>query len=166
MRSSPGGHAIECRVCAEDPDNDFLPETGRILCLEPPVGDGVRFDNGFEAGQEVTAAFDSMLAKLVVHGADRASAIDRCRAALGELSLLGVRINADYLHRLLSHPAFQQGQLDTGFVDDHAEALSVPGLTENEAAHLIIAGALGSRAFRSLVFDTPEPYASIGAWRN
>jgi propionyl-CoA carboxylase alpha chain/3-methylcrotonyl-CoA carboxylase alpha subunit/acetyl-CoA/propionyl-CoA carboxylase biotin carboxyl carrier protein len=160
------GHAIECRICAEDPNNDFLPETGRILRLEPPPGDGVRFDNGFAAGQEVTAAFDSMLAKLVVHGTDRSDAIDRCRAALDRLVLLGVQVNTDYLARLLGHPAFHEGRLDTGFIDRHAADLTAEPPTEQAAAHLVIAAALGCRAFRALAFEVPEPYASIGAWRN
>ena len=80
--------------------------------------------------------------------------------------LLGVQVNADYLERLLAHSAFAEGRLDTGFIDRHAADLGAPPPSGQAAAHLVIAAALGCRAFRSLAFEVPEPYASIGAWRN
>ncbi|UUZ74064.1 hypothetical protein LP415_06725 [Polaromonas sp. P1(28)-8] len=100
------GHAIECRILAEDADAGFVPDTGRVLLLHAPAGPGVRFDCGVTEGAPVTADFDSMLAKLVVHGADRSLAISRMRSALAETAMLGVTINNDFLSRVLRHPAF------------------------------------------------------------
>ena len=160
------GHAIECRICAEDPERDFLPETGRILALEIPCGPDLRFESGLVSGQAVTSDFDSMLAKLVVHGADRTQAIERMTAALSELALLGVKTNVDYLQRLIARDAFAKGELHTGFVAEHAAELAPLPVAEADSDLALIAAALGSRDFRQLVFDVPDPYAAMGGWRN
>ena len=160
------GHSIECRICAEDPARDFLPETGVLKVLETPAAPWLRFENALEPGQRITADFDPMLAKLVVHGADRAQAIDRAIAALADLATLGVRTNADYLARVLAHPAFRAGDLHTAFVKQHADELAAPPLDVASTDAALIAAALGFRAFRNLVQDVPEPHASIGGWRN
>lgn len=160
------GHAIECRICAEDPDRDFLPETGTILQLTVPTGPHLRFENALDRGQRVTADFDPMLAKLVVHGADRDEARMASIAALDELALLGVTTNIDYLSRVLAHPAFGAGELHTAFVVEHREALQPADLDAGTLDRLLIAAALGSRRFRDLAFAVPEPQASIGPWRN
>src|SRR5690606_27938449 len=91
------GHAIECRLCCEDPYQDFRPATGKVRKLIVPQGDGVRFDSGVAEGQSVSAAFDSMIGKLVCCGEDRASAVAAGIAALREFVLLGVDTNIDYL---------------------------------------------------------------------
>ncbi len=122
------GHAIECRICAEDPDNNFLPATGSICLLRAPAGPDVRFENALREGQRVTADFDPMLAKLVVLGESRAAAIARMIEALGELTILGVRTNVDYLTRILGTEAFGTGSLHTGFIAEHAAALGPPAL--------------------------------------
>jgi propionyl-CoA carboxylase alpha chain/3-methylcrotonyl-CoA carboxylase alpha subunit/acetyl-CoA/propionyl-CoA carboxylase biotin carboxyl carrier protein len=160
------GHAIECRICAEDPDRDFLPETGVLAVLETPSSPWLRFENALQRGQKITTDFDPMLAKLVVHGADRTETIARMLEALKELSLLGVRTNVDYLARVLDHPAFRAGDLHTGFLKQHADELQprTPDEVTTDAA--AIAAALGFRNFRNVAFDVPEPYASIGRWRN
>ncbi|MEQ8234201.1 MAG: biotin carboxylase, partial [Gammaproteobacteria bacterium] len=160
------GHAIECRVCCEDPARDFLPATGTARVLRLPHGAGVRFDGGLGEGQAVTASFDSMIGKLVCRGEDRRQAIDRAVTALGELTLLGVDHNIDYLARVVDHPAFRAGELHTGFVAEHADALGTPRLDADQRAAVVIAAALGVDDFRRLAWDIPEPYASIGAWRN
>ncbi|CAH1651704.1 Biotin carboxylase [Hyphomicrobiales bacterium] len=160
------GHAIECRICAEDPEHDFLPETGTILHLGVPQAPYLRFENALDRGQRITADFDPMLAKLVVHGPDRGSATERAIAALHDLALLGVTTNIDYLARLLGHPAFASGDLHTGFIAQHGAALAAGPLGEAEQDRALIAAALGLRSFRDLVFDVPEPHASIGLWRN
>jgi acetyl/propionyl-CoA carboxylase alpha subunit len=160
------GHAIECRICAEDPERDFLPETGTVQYLGVPEADYLRFENALDPGQKITADFDPMLAKLAVHGPDRATAIARSIAALQELALLGVTTNIDYLARVLGHRAFRAGDLHTGFVAEHREALA-PGAPAPEALHhALIAAALGFREFHDLAFGVPEPHASIGQWRN
>jgi acetyl/propionyl-CoA carboxylase alpha subunit len=160
------GCAIECRICAEDPERDFLPETGRILALEIPDGADVRFENGLVEGQAVTSNFDSMLAKLVVHGADRAEAIQRMTAALGELVLLGVKTNIDYLARLIKLDAFAKADLHTGFVIEHAAELAAPPVAEADRDIALIAAAMRDADFRRLVSGVPDPYAAMGGWRN
>jgi acetyl/propionyl-CoA carboxylase alpha subunit len=160
------GHAIECRICAEDPERDFLPETGTILHLDAPQATYLRFENALDRGQRVTADFDPMLAKLVAHGPDRAGATRRAIAALNDLSLLGVKTNIDYLARVLGHPAFAAGGLHTGFVAQHKAALAAGEPDDATRDKVLIAAALGLRDFRDLALGVPEPHASIGPWRN
>jgi propionyl-CoA carboxylase alpha chain/3-methylcrotonyl-CoA carboxylase alpha subunit/acetyl-CoA/propionyl-CoA carboxylase biotin carboxyl carrier protein len=160
------GSAIECRICAEEPDRDFRPATGRIDLLDLPTGDGIRFDGGILARQAVTPAFDSMLAKLIAHGADRAAAVDRLARALTETTLLGVPTNLDYLLRIVRHPAFRAGRLHTGFLVQHASDLGPPAAGAPTALAALLAAALGDKGFRDLAFGIPEPHASIGLWRN
>ena len=160
------GHAIEVRVCAEDPERDFLPETGVVRRLDVPEAPWLRFENALIEGQKVTADFDPMLAKLVAHGATRNEAIERAMSALHDLTLLGVKNNIDYLARVLAHPAFRLGDLHTGFVKEHAAALAFPELSSESRRAALIVAALGFKEFRDLAFGAPEPYASIGAWRN
>jgi len=160
------GHAIECRICAEDAENGFLPETGKLLKLCEPAGADIRFESGLSEGQRVTSDFDPMLAKLVAHGADRSSAIRACRQALEDTVLLGVQTNADYLHRLLGSPAFAAGDLHTAFVSEHAAALRAPSLPDPERRRILLAAAHLFREFQVQAFGTPEPHASMGGWRN
>jgi acetyl/propionyl-CoA carboxylase alpha subunit len=160
------GHAIECRICAENPARDFLPESGKIGRLAFPTAPWLRFEHGLTEGQAITADFDPMLAKLVAHGPDREIAINRMIEALKDLTLLGVTTNIDYLIRVLDHPAFRAGDLHTGFVSQHSAALAVPPLGRQARDHAALLAALGSRDFADLVFATPEPYASMGFWRN
>jgi propionyl-CoA carboxylase alpha chain/3-methylcrotonyl-CoA carboxylase alpha subunit/acetyl-CoA/propionyl-CoA carboxylase biotin carboxyl carrier protein len=160
------GHAIECRICAEDPDNGFLPETGAIQRLEVPRAPWLRFEAALDEGQRVTADFDPMLAKLVAHGATRAEAIDRAVTALRDLTLIGVGTNVDYLARLLDHPAFRTGALHTGFVAEHGADLAAPAPDADTLNRVLIAAALSDRDFRALVDGVPEPYAAMGGWRN
>jgi propionyl-CoA carboxylase alpha chain/3-methylcrotonyl-CoA carboxylase alpha subunit/acetyl-CoA/propionyl-CoA carboxylase biotin carboxyl carrier protein len=160
------GHAIECRICAEDPERDFIPETGAVQHLGVPEAPWLRFENALDPGQRITADFDPMLAKLVVHGADRGEAVARSLLALDELALLGVSTNIDYLGRVLDHTAFRDGDLHTGFVAEHRDALMPPVASPATVAQVLAAAALGLREFRELAFGTPEPHASIGGWRN
>jgi acetyl/propionyl-CoA carboxylase alpha subunit len=160
------GAAIECRICAENPQRDFMPETGIVQYLGIPEAPHIRFENALDMGQKITADFDPMLAKLIVHGADRAEAIQRAIAALRELAILGVGVNIDYLARLLDHPAFRAGALDTGFIAQHSASLAAdePGVAMLD--HALIAAALGFREFQDQAFGAPEPHATIGRWRN
>ncbi|CAN0198411.1 unnamed protein product, partial [Phaeothamnion confervicola] len=160
------GHAIECRICCEEPEHDFRPATGVAQLLRVPEGAGVRFDGGIAQGQAITAAFDSMVGKLICHGASRDAAVDGIVQALNDFVLLGVSNNIDYLGAVLRHPAFRAGLLHTGFITEHAADLAAAPLDDTDRAALLIAAALGVSDFRRLVYETPEPYASIGAWRN
>ncbi|MFF4724581.1 acetyl-CoA carboxylase biotin carboxylase subunit [Streptomyces mirabilis] len=117
------GHAVEARICAEDPARGFLPSGGTVLALHEPQGDGVRTDSGLSEGTEVGSLYDPMLSKVIAYGPDRAAALRKLRAALAETVTLGVQTNAGFLRRLLAHPAVVAGDLDTGLVEREAEEL-------------------------------------------
>ncbi|MGW0823668.1 acetyl/propionyl/methylcrotonyl-CoA carboxylase subunit alpha [Streptomyces sp. NPDC002845] len=117
------GHAIEARICAEDPARGFLPSGGTVLSLREPSGDGIRTDSGLSEGTEVGSLYDPMLSKVIAYGPDRPTALRRLRAALAETVTLGVQTNAGFLRRLLAHPAVVAGELDTGLVEREAEGL-------------------------------------------
>jgi 3-methylcrotonyl-CoA carboxylase alpha subunit len=110
------GHAIEARLNAEDPARDFLPSTGRLVRFELHGSEGVRIDAGFEQDAVVSPYYDSLLAKLIASGPDRASAIARLCGELERTVVAGPRTNAAFLHALLSHPAFTEGRMDTGLI--------------------------------------------------
>ena len=160
------GHAIECRLCAEDAFDSFMPETGKVLYLKEPSGEGVRFDSGLYQGQEITTAFDPMLAKLVVHAPTRAAAIAAAIKGLRELVLLGVKTNSEYMIKVLEHPAFLAGEIDTAFVETFSDDL-ILGVPPKEKQQAVLSAAYLSDRNTTLLMDaTPEPYAAIGHWRN
>jgi len=157
------GHAIECRVYAEDADAGFYPATGRLALVRFPVGDGIRVDAGVLEGGEVSSSFDPMIAKVCAHGATRSEAIARERAALRDTVLLGVTTNTAFLERVLATPEFGRGETHTGFIDEHADALiQTPTPAASELA-LVVTAALASPAFDRR-WTVPEPLASIGPW--
>ncbi len=120
------GHAIEARLCAEDPGRDFLPASGKLLAWEPPSGAGIRVDHGLAVGVSISPYYDSMLAKIVAHGATREEARRRLVAALQDTVALGIATNRDFLVDCLSTPAFVAGEADTGFVEKHFAARKPP----------------------------------------
>ncbi len=120
---TPRGHAIEVRLCAEDPAQGFLPQAGRLLACRFPHAPGVRVDAGVERGDAIPVQYDSLVAKLVAHAATRDAAIARLSAALRRTLVFGVRTNATLLARILTHPRFVAGDVDTGFVPDELDAL-------------------------------------------
>jgi acetyl-CoA carboxylase biotin carboxylase subunit len=111
------GHAIECRIYAEDPDNNYFPSPGRITSLQSASGPGIREDSGTYEGWSVPLEYDPLLAKLVGYGADRAQAIARLRRALDEYFVGGIKTNIPLFRRILGDPDFYAGRLDTGFLD-------------------------------------------------
>jgi acetyl-CoA carboxylase biotin carboxylase subunit len=113
------GHAIEARIYAEDPNNDFLPSTGTIVCWEAPALEGIRYDSGVETGSAITIHYDPMLAKVIAHGATRAAAARRLATALSLVRVHGVRTNLGLLVEVLQHPEFLAGNLDTHFIGRH-----------------------------------------------
>jgi 3-methylcrotonyl-CoA carboxylase alpha subunit len=127
------GHAIQCRLCAENPERMFLPSPGKITRLIWPEGPGLRIDSGVREGDTVTAFYDSLLAKMIVHGADRATAIAGIRAALGGVVIEGIVTNLDFLRRLLDHPAFIAGATTTCFIETHRATLFGPRTGETAA---------------------------------
>jgi acetyl-CoA/propionyl-CoA carboxylase, biotin carboxylase, biotin carboxyl carrier protein len=161
------GHAIEYRIYAESPARGFVPTTGRILEIAlPDDGSGVRIDAGVAKGQAVTAAFDPMLAKLVVHGRDREEARARAHDALGRLAILGCETNTAFLRRLTADPDFAAGHLHTGFLDEHPALTVDPPVSPELALKLIAAAALSTRATRDAADAMPELFSAMGAWRN
>lgn len=144
------GHAIECRLYAEDPAGGFLPSTGKVLQFVEPRGPGVRVDSGIAAGAEVTHFYDPLLAKIIVHAEDRPAAIRRMRAALRETVLHGVTSNLDFLQAILAHPAFTEGRIHTRWVEADFDWKSPSLPTE-----ALIAAALAGSLFNSRqVFDS------------
>jgi len=115
------GHAIEARIYAEDPDQNFAPSPGDIVVYRPPDGIGVRTDSGVYQGATVTVHYDPMVAKLVVWGADRDEAIGRLRRSLSEFVVKGIKTSIPFHLKVLRHPVFQSGRYDTGFIDDHMD---------------------------------------------
>ncbi|MET8216940.1 acetyl/propionyl/methylcrotonyl-CoA carboxylase subunit alpha [Streptomyces hirsutus] len=156
------GHAVEARICAEDPSRGFLPSGGTVLRLREPQGEGVRTDSGLSEGTEVGSLYDPMLSKVIAYGPDRASALRRLRAALAETVTLGVPTNAGFLRRLLAHPAVVRGDLDTGLVEREADGLVAAGVPEEvyEAAAAVRLDALRPRGD-----GWTDPFSVPSGWR-
>ncbi len=117
------GHAIECRIYAEDPENNFLPSTGTLKEFSLPGGPGVRVDSGFDSGSEISIYYDPMIAKLVCWSKDRQSAVDRMQRALSEFQISGVTTNIPFLKNILAHDKFLDGSFDINFVESEIESL-------------------------------------------
>ena len=116
---SQRGHAIECRIYAEDPANHFLPSIGKVLAAVEPVGPGVRVDAGISTGAEVMLHYDPMMAKLIVWGQDRVDALGKMAWALEHYIVLGVTTNIPFLLAVIRHPVFEAGEATTHFVEEH-----------------------------------------------
>jgi acetyl-CoA/propionyl-CoA carboxylase, biotin carboxylase, biotin carboxyl carrier protein len=132
------GHAVEARIYAEDPANDFLPTGGVIHRVIEPAGPGVRVDSGIGDGSVVGSDYDPMLAKVIAHGDDRAHALARLDAALAATAILGVTTNVGFLRRLLADDDVRAGRLDTGLVERRSADL----VTSDVPAAVLIAAAL------------------------
>ena len=159
------GHAIECRLYAEDPDHDFRPSTGEILVWRPPTGPGVRVDVGVRQGQSVGTSFDPMIAKIICHGRTREEAIERSVQALQQSVLLGLTTNARYLTRVLHHPEFIAGRADTGMLARCAEDLR-ESFSEDEIDLLLAAAVATDKELLQSVHAVSPMHAAMGAWRN
>ena len=147
---SIAGHAVEARVYAEDPERGFLPATGVVahLALPPESGD-LRIDHGLRVGDAVTAHYDPMLAKVIVHGPDRTAALARLAGALRAFEIAGVTTNLPFLSRLVAHPGFRAGEVDTGLIDRALDTLTARGPVPEPvlaAAAMYAAGVLDAPA--------------------
>ncbi|WP_029890656.1 acetyl-CoA carboxylase biotin carboxylase subunit [Polycyclovorans algicola] len=160
------GHAIEFRIYAEDAARGYTPTTGPVLVLQPPTGEGVRWDSGIIQGGEVTAAFDPMIAKLIIKGATRDEAIARADVALRDTVLLGCKTNTALLRRLIAHPAFAAGDVHTGFLDANPDIAAEPDLPADTLHALLAAASLSTRPLRDAADSIPDLHAAIGAWSN
>ncbi|MBC9725196.1 biotin carboxylase N-terminal domain-containing protein [Streptomyces sp. TRM68367] len=166
------GHAVEARICAEDPSRGFLPSGGTVLKLREPQGEGVRTDSGLSEGTEVGSLYDPMLSKVIAYGPDRATALRKLRAALAETVTLGVQTNAGFLRRLLAHPDVMAGDLDTGLVEREVDGLVPAGVPKEvyAAAALLRQAALGpARASDALgpasASGWVDPFSVPDGWR-
>ena len=156
------GHAVEARICAEDPARGFLPSGGTVVMLHEPQGDGIRTDSGLSEGTEVGSLYDPMLSKVIAYGPDRATALRKLRAALADTVTLGVPTNAGFLRRLLAHPAVVAGELDTGLVEREADSLIQDEVPEEvyEAA-----AAVRLDALRPKGEGWTDPFSVPSGWR-
>ena len=167
------GHALECRLYAEDPANHFLPSIGEIAYYRPAVGPGIRVDDGIATGSQVTPYYDPMLAKIISWGYDRPEAIGKMKVALQQTALLGVTSNAPYLQTILDHPAFNAGQTTTSFIDNHLANWRPEQPADDElwlaaAALEAILGQTGATAASDGrdASDIPTPWQAAIDWRN
>ncbi|MFW6347358.1 MAG: acetyl-CoA carboxylase biotin carboxylase subunit [Cyclonatronaceae bacterium] len=143
------GHAIECRICAEDPEENFMPSTGMLRRFNMPSGIGVRVDAGMEAGQPVSINYDPLLAKLVTYGKDRDEAIRRMKVALEEFEIDGCKTTIPFCHFAMQHEVFKSGVYDTHFIGQYYDP-KAGNIGEADTAHLAAA----------LVFDALRQGAS------
>ncbi len=156
------GHAIEARVCAEDPEEGFLPATGTIVLAREPEGEGVRVDSGVAAGSVVTPFYDSLLAKVVAHGRDREEAVERLLRALGDLRILGVTTNTGFLARLLNSAQVRAGDLDTGLIERGTVAERPPEEEAEQAAAAVASAEAQALYGRGAGGD---PWDALLGWR-
>jgi acetyl/propionyl-CoA carboxylase alpha subunit len=162
------GHAIECRIYAEDPANDFLPQAGPLLLYREVSGPGLRVDSGFGEGDSIAVHYDPLIAKLIAHAESREAAIDRAAAALRRFPILGIRTNTAFLLRLLDDKAFRSGRAHTGYIDEHIERLTADASAPVEAiAAAAMAQVPGSRA-AAVGGETPagalDPWSTLNGW--
>lgn len=149
------GHAIEVRVCAEDPMNNFLPDIGKLTVYKTPAGPGVRVDDSFEEGMEIPIFYDPMISKLVVHGKDRTEAIAKMIRAIDDYKIVGVETTLEFCKFVLKHEAFVTGQFDTGFIGRYFN----PELLQQPDAELELVAAMAG----ALIFDQTAAPTLSGA---
>ncbi len=158
------GHAVEVRVTAEDAARDFLPAAGRVLAYaRPPETDGVRVDDGIAPGSIVDTSYDSLLAKVIAHGDDRAQALDRLDRALSRFTVLGVTTTTRYLRGLISDDAVRAGEIDTGLIDRRGvppEPMGPEGIAVTAAMLLLADRAAGAGARSG-----HDPFDRVDGWR-
>ena len=155
------GHAIELRVCAEDPANGFLPDIGRITEYSIPKGPGIRVDDAMESGLEIPVFYDNMIAKLIVWAGSRDEAIERMQRAIAEYRLKGIATTLPFGRFVMAHEAFRKGSFDTSFIDRHftPEQLHLP-LTETEEEAAALAAVLAWSAETQAVAVLPAPQSA------
>ncbi len=161
------GHAIEARICAEDPARDFLPQPGTLERVDFPADSpDLRIDSGVGVGDTISIHYDPLIAKLIVHGEDRASALRRLHHALGETRIVGVATNLAFLRDILAHEAYAKAALDTGFIDRHKEALVAEARRASaEILALAVVGLLCERTTQSQNQVSGDPWNARDSWR-
>lgn len=158
------GHAIECRLYAEDPSNNFLPAIGKILSFIPDETSCTRYDSGIESGSVVDIHYDPMIAKVITYGATRNEAIRKMKHSLKKTALLGITSNKNFLIDILNHPEFEEGKFNTHFLNHHPELSAKKSLTENQLQQISIAATLWLWSQRESKRDLLKNIPS--GWRN
>ena len=166
---SQRGHAIECRIYAEDPENDFLPSFGKILYVKEPNGPGIRNDSGIYSGLDVTMHYDPILAKLITWGEDRESVRKKMVAALSNYVILGIRTQIEFLKDVMEHPEFIAGRTQTDFIPKNMSDWKEKKKEKKFLNQALIAAAIGSfnkapgrtRVIKESTFD---PWLGLGKW--
>jgi acetyl-CoA carboxylase biotin carboxylase subunit len=166
------GHAIECRIYAEDPSRNFLPSSGKILYLREPRGPGIRHDGGIYTGWEVPIYYDPILAKLIVWAETRDAACARMAAALDDYVVLGISTTIPFLKDVICHPQFQRGATTTAFIKNHFEGWKDREAPEDGVTLALVAAALDelspapkSGSIPGSKQDVYSPWQTIGRWR-
>jgi acetyl-CoA carboxylase biotin carboxylase subunit len=162
----PRGHALECRITAEDPFGGFLPATGRISYLRPPTGVGVRWDGGVETGSEVGLHYDPLVGKLIVWGETRDRALSRMRRALDELVIVGVPTSQPFHRRVMDEETFRSGSYDIGYLDRVGNQLLAVGPCEDDLMLAAVAAALAEEDARQAAtpWGARYPEGHDSAW--
>jgi acetyl-CoA carboxylase biotin carboxylase subunit len=166
------GHAIECRIYAEDPASDFLPQAGTLALYREPAGPGIRVDSGVVEGDAVAVNYDPLIAKLVAHAESRPMAIARAREALRAFPVLGIRTNVPFLLQLLDHRRVRTGDIDTAFIDEHVTPAATPAEAPESAiaaaAYVARNGAPGPRAGAGVIgraaAGSHDPWSTLRGW--
>ncbi|WP_341501628.1 acetyl/propionyl/methylcrotonyl-CoA carboxylase subunit alpha [Gallaecimonas sp. GXIMD4217] len=168
---STNGHAVEARIYAEDPARDFLPQSGLLEHLKEPADEpGLRIDTGVREGDQITPYYDPMIAKLIVHGPDRTSALLKLQRALDQYRLAGIKANVGFLHQLVSHPDFMAGRLTTKFIDERVDELTLePALAEERLAlaalWVLVAREQDAERQRTQGMEPGTPWLRSDSWR-
>ena len=158
------GHAMELRVYAEDPLNNFLPDIGTLQTYQTPKGYGVRVDDGFEQGMEIPIYYDPMIAKLITYGKDRTEAIERMIRAIAEYDITGIQTTLSFGNFVMQHPAFVSGDFDTHFLSKYFNQESLKSEDEQEAMIAAISAVLLLQKKTSVAAHTPESGSAQSNW--
>jgi acetyl/propionyl-CoA carboxylase alpha subunit len=159
------GHALECRICAEDPENSFMPSTGRLSEYELPEG-RIRVDNGFRQGDEVSVFYDSLMAKVISWGETRQDAIASMKRALSDFTIEGVHSTIPFCLFVLRHQAFVDGNINTRFIDQYfSPAAMNRGLSDRDLAAALSAFFIATRG-KANSNEQTAVNSSEGKWRN
>jgi 3-methylcrotonyl-CoA carboxylase alpha subunit len=164
---APRGHAIEARIYAEDPSRDFLPSIGQLIHLRMPhPRSGVRVDTGVREGDQITPYYDPMIAKLIVHAEDRPSAVRKLAAALEKCEIVGVRSNLGLLRAIAAHPAYAEGDVDTGFIPRHPNVLDdTTEAFDDIALAAVVLDTLAAQRAAPQPGDPYSPWDEPNSWR-
>jgi acetyl-CoA carboxylase biotin carboxylase subunit len=158
------GHAIECRIYAEDPANGFLPQAGPLLLYREPDAPGIRIDAGVAEGSRIGVNYDPLLAKLIAYGETRDAARLRAISALRSYPILGIRTNVPFLARLLAHPDFASGRAHTGFVEDRLAELVTDDVPAEALAAAVVTIPAKYSSSSSEAASRPDPWTTIARW--